>query len=108
MNREELDDKEKRVEEDSFQLLSEAFNDYVRYKYQNITFSTTSNGILLPNPDMKLAYEECKHLNPCDSLAPPRDGGWIKSNLSSLRSQYTLIYEKWGQSGHHDIISCWS
>lgn len=79
------------------------FNDYDQFRYANATVEPGRDGDEPRSAaGMDVAFSTCGTWNPTNSSRPPRDAGWIRTQLSSLRKDYTRIRDKYHASGNQD------
>lgn len=100
--REELDDKNGFVNVDAMVALTDAFNDYDTYKYQNPTFITGHDGHKHIAIGMGSAFPYCGDLNPCDSNRPERTAAEFSTHLKKFKGLMTIAYTNYMKSGQHE------
>ena len=103
-----MDDKEH--DPDYWGQLAEAFNDYERNYYGNITCLSEIDQITFmvknigPAPGHESAWELCQDIDPTLGTfkRPLRDAAWVKEQFRTFKSSWILIYNNYKASGHHD------
>jgi hypothetical protein len=79
------------------------YNDYEAYRYTNATVDPgLADETPRSAPGMDVAFRSCGTWNPTNGSRPARDAGWIRTQLSNLRKDYTKIRDKFHASGNQD------